>query len=320
MNRIRKSIAQPIQLMLLTTMLLSVATGIEAQSAKEHNHLSAEQSWTVNTGDQKRAMLRFLKGDFYLSNEEDEQPQSTFAGSIVGLEVGKAGLYVGNLDGNSSGATSVAFYDPTVRTWYFGTFSGSQLTFAPVDGEVFHVGEGPTLYPVDGDPTDVLSSLPAPRSLSQTERLKPLDSAAQSSTPIFPIYTHQYTKLATSRNMTTDSWIYPDGSLTGITTAHNGVWLTGYHGGVQVTLFDEYNRPVYSYTAPRLGTTGTAFGAPNATLYWRASVPQNALALARQISIYQYWDPDFTTIINGPVGQWLKFVLPFIQPIKTALG
>ena len=86
MNRIRKSSAKIIQLLCLTFALLSIATKIEAQPAKELNHLAAEQSWNITTDNQKKGMLLFRKGDFYLSNQDsDEQPQWTFAGSIAGI-------------------------------------------------------------------------------------------------------------------------------------------------------------------------------------------------------------------------------------------
>ena len=127
---------------------------------------------------------------------------------------------MGDLDG--SGGTSVALFEAQQHVWYYGTLaSGQQLTFRPVQGDVFHVGDGPTLYAQSG---------PQPAERLAIDGQADHANAAQDQAtvqPVFPINVSQYTSLGTSRHMNTTVNIFSDGSLYAVTEVHNGVWLDG---------------------------------------------------------------------------------------------
>lgn len=278
----------------------AVAQSVDAQAA---------QTWSFSASNQT-GTLALHDGIFSIAKNGDgiDNPVWTFAGSIKGFEIGKAGVYVGDLDG--SGKTAVAFFEPRQRLWYFGTFSNTSLTFTSVEGEVFHVGEGPYLFPLD---LQQVNENPDGR-MDVTTSAK-FAALVNEAVPAFPIRAQQYTKLATSRNMTTNVTVFADGLLSAVTQVHNGVWLAGYHGGVQVVLLDGNKKPLMSYAPARIGVTGTAFGSPDVTKGWQVQVTSNLVNATRYIAIYQQWDPDFTTFIRD-IDPWLKFIQQLAQVVK----
>jgi hypothetical protein len=291
-------------------IVLGLCAGAVAQT---QDALPDGQTWPCQL-ENETGVLRYQNGTFYLKLDDMDDPapnsNSTWmiAGVINGYQPGRAGMYVGDLDG--TGHTSVAFFDAYQSMWYHGTFSGYQLTFRPVAGEVFHVSDQVFLFPVlDRDETSRPNNDKAagPHAMANA-----ISTGVQ---PAFPIVAQQYTKLATSRSMKTTLSIFADGFLSAVTQVNNGVWLAGYHGGVQVTLLDGSGRPLWSYAAPRIGVTGTLFGKPNVTVGWTTQVPTNILTSVREIAIFQLWDPDFTTIIRD-LTPWLNVIQTLAQIIK----
>jgi hypothetical protein len=258
----------------------------------------ADRDWQIVV-DHRQTWLKLENDTFFtLASDESNGGGWVYAGSLQGLVPSSVGLYVGNLDG--SGESSIAFYEAHQHVWYHGTIVSGQMVLRRVEGENFQVGNGPILYPIDD---------PAEDSLPGATRAVPHTAKAS-----FPVMAQQHTKLATSRSMDTTITLYADGGMYAVTTVSNGVWLAGYHGKAQVTLWDENGRKIVTYDGPPIGVTGTAFGHPIVTASWQAWLTGDALAAARKASILQMWDPDFNTITRD-VRLWLDLVLKLLQPL-----
>jgi hypothetical protein len=250
---------------------------------------------------------------FIASPEEVAQANWTFAGSLDGFEPGRGGLYVGDLDG--SGQTSLAFHDARANAWYHGTFYARFITFAKVKGDVFQLGDGPTLFPNEENPKPKGGN----EKIATSSPLTGTASASVTAAPTYPVMVEQFTRLGTSRHMDTTATVFQSGWIYCYTWVHNGVWLSGYHGRAQVVLLDEFKRPIIAFNSPRIGVTGTFFGAADQRVGWQANITGDALAAAREASIYQSWSPDFETVL-ADFGRWITMVLGIAQPLKSLIG
>jgi len=278
----------------LCTAALALLPGLVSTVEAADQH----RTWQMLV-DGKQVQLKQENQNLYMATpEEVAEAKWNPAGSLAGFDLGPAGLYVGDLDG--SGQTSLAFRDAARAAWYHGLIANGQITFQKVPGEVFQVGSGPTLYPLD----DLAAASVKERSaLAVTQ----------------PVMAKQFTRLATSRHMETTVTVFPSGSVYCYTWVHNGVWLTGFHGQAQVVLLDQYKRPIIDFKSPKAGVTGTLWGAPDARFSWQANISGDALAAVREVAVIQYWSPEFDTVLKDAV-RWAKLVLELAQPLKSIFG
>lgn len=289
--------------MLILALGLGVAGGLFAGDQ--------ERVWKA-TIQGKPAEIRFTAGEFSVCwiSEGENVSSCQYAGSLSGLEPTHVGFYVGDLDG--AGETSIAFREARQKVWYHGSFTNGALVLRPYMEEAFHLGQGPTLYPMD----ELVPQQPNENRDANGLKGLRLNAAAQQQSQ-FPVMARRREKLGASRYMDTTVTLYGDGRLYAVTDTSNGVWLAGYHGQAEVVLLDENRRQIIDCQSPKFGVTGTAFGLPFRRDGWGCDVQGDALLHAREASIRQSWAPEFQTVLND-VARWWKIIMEIAQPLISA--
>jgi hypothetical protein len=294
---------------------------ILASLALQAQAVSKPQTWKGNfTNSGAEELLHYRSGNFYLS-AEGVDPTWSFAGSTNGYELGATGFYVSDLDG--SGRTSVAFFDPAKSTWLWGTFSGKLLSWTPV-GEmvngktIFHVGKGPTFYPVDQLKTtaqqqpagETAATLPGQPSAAVTGAVTPI---------VYPAEGVQYTALARSQHVWTHFLLFSDGNVYATTRVKEDTWLGGFHAGVSVAVYSELDKviPLWRVDIPSpIGVTGTLWGHSDVTVSWQGAVPSQLLPFVRYYAVVQEWSPNWYTAIAN-ASKFADYASSIIKPFTS---
>ena len=246
-------------------------------------------------------VLQFRGGSLYLSSAApDQAPDWIYLGSTNGYTVGAPGLYVGRLDG--TGRSSIAFFDLSARTWFWGTIDGTTLTWTPVNEmvdsqPVFRIGEGPVLFPVLSDTPAVESPSVASARRGNRKSSSALTAApsakitppsgigapTSTGTPsvraaavTYPLVGGMYTALARSQHVQTNFMLVGTGDLYGVTRVWEDTWLGGFHTGILVVLYDANHRPLWTQRKKVVvGVAGRLFGSASSdvTVSWTDQVP-----------------------------------------------
>ena len=249
-------------------------------------NINAGQTWQGHfSSSDSDDVLQFRGGSLYLSAAApDYAPDWIYLGSTNGYTLGAPGLYVGRLDGTER--SSIAFFDPSARTWFWGRIDGTSLTWTPVnelvDGQpVFRIGEGPVLFPVLSETPAVESPSGASASGGNRKSSSPLTAApsakitppsgigvptgtqitppsrigappstgttsVRAATVTYPLVGEMYTALARSQHVKTNFTLTRTGDLYAVTRVWEDTWLAGFHAGVLVVLYDANHRPVWT--------------------------------------------------------------------------
>jgi hypothetical protein len=109
--------------------------------------------------------------------------------------------------------------------------------------------------------------------------------------------------------MDTGATLLGSGELTAVTRTYNITWLSGFTGGVIVTLQDESGVVIAASPLQRYGVDGTALGRSDRTESWSASFSPELVARTRSIAIVHAWVPKVdllgTVLIVIEVGKFL---------------
>jgi hypothetical protein len=292
----------------LPLVIVLLASGIgSAQLITSNNSTYA---WTEDfTGGGKNETLSIEGKTVYLYNG-GSQP-SMIIGNINGYTINPGDIYVGNLDGNSLGRKTIAFFDSVQRGWFWGVITDTTLTWLPV-GEsvngtaVFHVGNGPVISPADQMvATEVAKT--AVRS-DATSTLTPI---------VYPVEGDQYNALSPSQHVWTHFRLNSNGSVEATTEVKEDTLLGGFHAGVSVCVYTTKtgNPPIPAWCVPipkPLGATGTLFGASKITWSWQGQIPQDRLAGLQYYAIDQQWAPDWYATISN-LNKFAQLLAPIIK-------
>jgi hypothetical protein len=114
------------------------------------------------------------------------------------------------------------------------------------------------------------------------------------------------TDLGGGHYMDSSAVLSPSGELSVTTRTWNITWLSGFHGGVIVTLQDENDVVIASTGQQVYGVDGTIIGRSDYTATWTALFPPDVIARTRSIVVLHAWVPRVDLI--GAVRLFVELV------------
>ena len=317
--------------LVLHILFLIGALTATAQAQQASEPVPPARTWTGNfTGSGEAEKLIQRGGDLYLSRDASLAP--ILAGSVNGYNTGELGIYAGNLDGNAREQYSLAYFDPDLGTWFWGAFNGDFVTWTRtgeiVNGKsMFHVGDGPTFFPVDQLDKTVSSGTAASAGLSSFAALRPAAQANAAAVPFtYPVEGSQYTALAPSQHMWTNFVCYGDGNVFATTRVKEDTLLAGFHGSSGVAFFSPYDlqNPLWKVDTRKnfgnngIGVTGTLFGHSDVTSSWQGQIPPELLPRLQYYAVVQQSAPNWLTTFNN-VNQFVQAITGIVKPLESLI-
>lgn len=259
---------------------------------------SDREPWNGNFTGQGQQTLVLRSTTFYLSNSPGpDAPSEAQAGSLPpGID--PATVYAGEfaLDGR----TSLAAFDASQQQWLSGRIGDTgQLTWQPAGNrQMFQlVDEGPALFPPPPASKRSISTATA-----HSEQAMAASVAVSGS---WPVHATQRDHIQCG-DVTTDLYLYSDGTIRGSMSLKGTCWLAGTHGSMIAIFMNPSGHPLYSTPSLRLGvnpgqTVTVDLGNPK----YNIRVPAGVLSAGHgSIAIAQRYDPNDISKILGEVAFW----------------
>lgn len=272
--------------------------------------------WVGNFAGEGEEILVLRTDGFYLSGSEAAAPAWKFAGTTEGHAVTPETFFVG--DFANDGTSTLATFDATQQSWFYGSFSDGQLVWRKAgDSNHFQAVEGgPMLF------TSALSSSKASFSAETGAAASARPAAAtQASGPTFPITASRKDNIPdTGLTMNTSISIDNLGRMSATTRTTEATLLRGATGGVGVLLV--HNQTIlWASKTVAFGVDGRWIGRWDRTDSWTDTVPQQFLKQANGVIIRQFDAPKNAGTIFGEWIAWLAaHIGEIIQVVIAIVG